>query len=62
MTREEANRLLHAHIDGEPDVAKTLELEAQLAQNPSVHTACERCPAIRDKADYPVARNRALRR
>jgi len=35
MTREEANRLLHAYIDGELDPAKTLELEAHLAENPS---------------------------
>ncbi len=59
MTREEANRLLHAYIDGELDPAKTLELEAHLAENPSVRTACERLrgmsAAIRDKADYHAA-------
>jgi len=59
MTREEANRLLHAYIDGELDPAKTLELEAHLAENPSVRAACERLremsAAIRGKADYHAA-------
>ena len=56
MTNEEANRLLNAYIDGELDPAKSLELEAHLAENPSVRAACERLremsAAIRDKADY----------
>ena len=59
MTREEANRLLHAYIDGELDPAKTLELEAHLAENPSLRAACERLramsAAVRDKADYHAA-------
>ncbi len=59
MTREEANRLLHAYIDGELDPVKSLELEAHLAENPSVRAACERLremsTAIRDKADYHAA-------
>src|SRR5882672_3212836 len=59
MTREEGNRLLHAHIDGGLDVAKALELEAHLAQNPFIRAACERLrelsAAVRDKADYHVA-------
>jgi len=59
MTRQEAARLLHAYIDGELDPAKTLELEAHLAENPSVRAACERLremsAAIRDKADYHAA-------
>jgi len=59
MTREEGNRLLHAHIDGGLDVAKALELEAHLVQNPSMRVACERLrqmsAAIRDKAHYYVA-------
>src|SRR6266853_1455118 len=59
MTREESNRLLHAHIDGGLDVAKALELEAHLAQNPFIRAACERLrelsAAVRDKADYHVA-------
>jgi anti-sigma factor RsiW len=59
MTREEANRLLHAYIDGELDPAKSLELEAHLAENPSARAACERLremsAAIRDKADYHAA-------
>ena len=59
MTYEETNRLLHAHVDGELDVAKTLELEAHLARNPSMRAACERLremsAAVRDKADYHVA-------
>jgi len=59
MTLEEAGRLLHAHIDGELDVAKTLELEAHLARNPSLRAVGERLRemsvAIRDKADYHAA-------
>lgn len=59
MTYEEANRLLHAHIDGELDVAKTLELEAYLGRNPSMRAACERLremsAVIRDNADYHAA-------
>ena len=59
MTREEADRLLHAYIDGELDPVKSLELEAYLAENPSVRAACERLrgmsAAIRDKADYHAA-------
>src|SRR2546430_10320188 len=59
MTREEANRLLNAYIDGELDSAKSLELEAHLAENPSVRAACERLremsAAIRDKAAYHPA-------
>ena len=59
MTNEEANRLLNAYIDGELDPAKTLELEAHLAENPSLRAACgrlrEMSAAIRDKADYHAA-------
>src|SRR5204862_3697214 len=59
MTNEEANRLLNAYIDGELDPAKTLELEAHLAENPSLRAACgrlrEMSAAIRDKADYHTA-------
>ena len=59
MTLEETNRLLHAHIDGELDVAKTLELEEHLARNPALRAVGERLRemsvAIRDKADYHTA-------
>jgi len=59
MTREEGNRLLHAHIDGGLDVGKALELEAHLVQNPSMRMACERLrqmsAAIREKGHYYVA-------
>ncbi len=59
MTREEATRLLNAYIDGELDPAKTLELEAHLAESPSLRAACgrlrEMSAAIRDKADYHAA-------
>lgn len=59
MTREEAHTLLHAYIDGELDPAKTLELEAHLAQNPSLRAACgrlrEMSEAVRLKADYYTA-------
>src|SRR5260221_162917 len=59
MTREEGNRLLHAHIDRGLDVVKTLELEAHLVQNRFMRMACERLrqmpAAIRDKGHYYVA-------
>jgi len=59
MTNEEANRLLHAYIDGELDPAKTLELEAHLAKTPSLRAACGRLrelsEAVRVKADYYAA-------
>lgn len=59
MTHDEASRLLDAYIDRELDPVKSLELEAHLAANPSVRTACERLrqisAAVRDKADYHVA-------
>jgi anti-sigma factor RsiW len=59
MTNDEALRLMHAYVDGELDPAKTLELEAHLAENPSARAACERLrglsAAIRAKADYHAA-------
>jgi anti-sigma factor RsiW len=59
MTLEEAGRLLHAHIDGELDAAKTFELEAHLDRDPSLRAAGDRLRemsvAIRDKADYHAA-------
>jgi anti-sigma factor RsiW len=59
MTREETFRLLHAYVDGELDPAKTLELEAHLAENPSARAACETLrgmsAAIRAKVDYHPA-------
>ncbi len=59
MTREEAHRLLHAYVDGELDPAKSLELEAHLAENPAARAASERLremsAAVRDKADYHAA-------
>jgi len=59
MTDDEALRLLHAYVDGELDSAKTLEVEAYLAENPSARAACERLrgmsAAIRAKADYHAA-------
>ena len=59
MTLEEAGRLLHAHIDGELDAAKTFELEAHLDRNPSLRAAGDRLRemsvAIRDKAAYHAA-------
>jgi len=59
MTNEEANRLLHAHIDGELDAATALEFEAYLAEDPTARRACQRLrqmsDAIREKADYHAA-------
>jgi len=59
MTRDEAYRLLHAYVDGELDPAKSIELEAYLAEDAGARAACERLrglsAAIRDGADYHVA-------
>jgi anti-sigma factor RsiW len=59
MTYNEAATLLHAYIDGQLDSAKALEIEAQIAENPSVRGACEKLRqmsvAIREEADYYVA-------
>lgn len=59
MTNDEANRLLHAYVDGELDPAKTLELEAHLAESPALRAACgrlrEMSDAVRLKADYHAA-------
>jgi len=56
MTHDEADKLLHAHIDGELDPATTLDIEAHLAENPPARVACERLrglsAAIRDRAAY----------
>src|SRR5215472_8113277 len=59
MTRDDALKLLHAYVDGELDAAKTLELDAHLAEDASTRAACEALrgmsAAIRGKADYHVA-------
>lgn len=59
MNPEEANRLLHAYIDGELDPAASLEVDAYLAKNAAARAACERLrsmsAAIRDGADYHAA-------
>src|SRR5262249_11100775 len=59
MTHDEADKLLHAHIDGELDPPTTLEIETHLAENPPARVACERLrglsAAIRDGADYRAA-------
>ena len=39
MKPEEAAKLLHAYLDGELDPAKSLELEAQLAQSAELRAA-----------------------
>ncbi|TMH98194.1 MAG: anti-sigma factor, partial [Betaproteobacteria bacterium] len=59
MKPEEAARLLHAYVDRELDAAKSLELEAQLAADPSLRERFERLrdlsAGIREKADYHAA-------
>jgi anti-sigma factor RsiW len=56
MTPEEASRLLHAHVDGELDAERSLELEALLERHPALRAARERIrdasAAIRDQAEY----------
>jgi len=59
MKPEEAARLLHAYVDRELDVAKSLELEAQLAADPALRerfeTLRDLSAGIREKADYHAA-------
>jgi len=59
MNHEEAMKLLHAYVDGELDAARTLELDAHLAEDAATRAACEALrgmsAAIRGKADYHVA-------
>ena len=59
MTREEAARLMHAYVDGELELAKSLELETLMAGSPSLRTACDQLRGmsqeIRDKAEYHPA-------
>ena len=59
MKPEEAARLLHAYVDRELDAAKSLELEVQLAADPSLRERFERLrdlsAGIREKADYHAA-------
>ncbi|HEV7478158.1 MAG TPA: anti-sigma factor [Burkholderiales bacterium] len=56
MKPEDATKLLHAYVDGELDPAASLELEAQLAADPSLRAAHEHLRAlsaeIQSKADY----------
>jgi anti-sigma factor RsiW len=65
---EDATKLLHAYVDGELDPAASLELEAQLAADPSLRAAHEHLRAlsaeIQSTADEPSrpARRHASRR
>lgn len=56
MTPEEASRLLHAHVDGELDPERSIELEAQLERDPALRAARDgirdMSAAIREQADY----------
>jgi anti-sigma factor RsiW len=56
MKPEEAARALHAYVDGELDAVASLELEAEMAVNPSLRTAYERLrdlsASIRSNARY----------
>ncbi len=56
MRPEDSTRALHAYVDGELDAAAALELEAQMAANPSLRASYERLRdmsgAIRANATY----------
>jgi anti-sigma factor RsiW len=56
MNAEDAARALHAYVDGELDAVSSLELEAELAANPSLRAAHERLrelsASIRSNAEY----------
>jgi anti-sigma factor RsiW len=59
MKPEDTMSRLHAYLDGELDAAASVELEAQMAQNPALRARYERLrelsAAIREKADYHTA-------
>ena len=48
MTTENARALLHAHVDGEPDAASTIELQAEIARSPALRQELRRLSALRD--------------
>ena len=56
MKREEAARLLHAHLDGELDATTSLAVEACISADPELKTAFERLrdlsTGIKEGADY----------
>ena len=56
MKPEQARRFLHAYVDGELDLATSLELEAYLAENPDARAECDRLrelsSSIRANANY----------
>jgi len=62
MKPEEAARALHAYVDGELDAVSSLELEAELASNPSLRAAHERLrelsASVRANAQYYSAPER----
>jgi anti-sigma factor RsiW len=69
MSPEEASSLLHAYVDGELDPARSIELEAHLAENAASRAAYERLrelsSAVRAKAEYygaPVSLAMRLRK
>src|SRR5258706_9337287 len=59
MNAEDAARALHAYVDGELDAVSSLELEAELASNPSLRAAHERLrelsASVRADAEYYAA-------
>ena len=65
MKPEDAARALHAYVDGELDAVSSLELEAEMAANPSLRAACERLrelsASIRANAEYYPAPARLKR-
>jgi anti-sigma factor RsiW len=65
MKPEDAARALHAYVDGELDAVSSLELEAEMAANPSLRAAHERLrelsASIRANAEYYPAPARLKR-
>jgi anti-sigma factor RsiW len=59
MSPEEATKLLHAYVDGELDPARSVELEAHLAENAASRAAYERLlelsAVVRANAEYHSA-------
>jgi anti-sigma factor RsiW len=48
MTPENSRMLLNAYIDGELDVASTIELESEIEKSPALRQELERLSALQD--------------
>jgi anti-sigma factor RsiW len=56
MTPENSRMLLNAYIDGELDVASTIELESEIEKSPALRQELERLSALQDLVQSRAAR------